>query len=276
MLARWSNRDLGSDYSLRWISEKDRGHADALNKGFDRARGQIVGWLNSDDVYFGRDAVSHAVQALAKRPDVDVVFGDVALIDENSGLWMIWCFPRFDYRRALRGYILPQPTVFFRRIVTDTNRLDPDLKVATDYVYWLLIGRKHKFLHLHRVQAGDRDHGARQTHVNRELWERIYHASSSEFGGSYRPGRLARRYDTFVRLMMRGKGLLHALNLLGRRGRDPLAFPMWIDQPHGLLRRQMLMRITKRPALGAPPDQVRRRWQNTIDGALHRVPPSTP
>ena len=68
------------------------------------------------------------------------------MISEDSGLQMIWCFPEFDYRRALRGYIIPQPTVFMRRTVTERHRLDPSLRVAIDHVYWLQIGREHKFL----------------------------------------------------------------------------------------------------------------------------------
>ena len=106
--------------------------------------------------------------ALREHPEVDVVHGEVALISENSGLQMIWCFPEFNYERALRGYIIPQPTVFFRRLVTDRHRLDPNLRVAIDHVYWLQIGREHKFLKIKRVQAADRDHKARITQVSNQ------------------------------------------------------------------------------------------------------------
>ena len=83
------------------------------------------------------------------------------MISEDSGLQMIWCFPPFSHARAVRGYIIPQPTVFFRRCVTDRNRLDPTLRVAIDHAYWLQIGGTHRFFKIGRIQAGDRDHGAR-------------------------------------------------------------------------------------------------------------------
>ena len=93
LLKDWATRDHDPGYAFEWISEADRGHADALNKGFDRAQGEIVGWLNSDDVYFDRHVISTSVAALDAHPEVDVVHGDVAMISEDSGLQMIWCFP---------------------------------------------------------------------------------------------------------------------------------------------------------------------------------------
>src|SRR5215208_2659718 len=64
-----------------WVSEKDRGHADALNKGFSHATGEILAWLNSDDVYFP-NAVSQAVSFLKTNPAIGMVYGDAELIDD--------------------------------------------------------------------------------------------------------------------------------------------------------------------------------------------------
>ncbi len=253
LLRRWEAQDHGPNYSFRWWSEPDRGHADALNKGFARVRGQVVGWLNADDVYFDRQSVRCAVNALKNHPGVDVVFGDVALISETGGLWMIWCFPRFNYKRALRNYILPQPTVFLRRSVVEEHRLDRELKVAVDHAYWLEIGREHKFLHLHRVQAADRDHPRRQTHVNRSLWIATGRQLIRAFGDGYQPGFLATLYDQFVRLLMRLKGAAYLVALSSRlRSPDGLAFPMWVDAPGKVFRRQFTMRLGNRPALVRP------------------------
>src|SRR5512146_173069 len=64
-----------------WVSEKDKGHADALNKGFARATGEILAWLNSDDIY-EPGAVSEAVAFLKEHPAVGMVYGDANLIND--------------------------------------------------------------------------------------------------------------------------------------------------------------------------------------------------
>jgi glycosyltransferase involved in cell wall biosynthesis len=250
LLASWSAKHNDSAYQLKFISEPDRGMGEAVNKGFERATGAFVGWLNSDDVYFDRIAIRSAVEAFDADPKADVVYGDVALISEDSGLWMIWCFPEFRYDRILRGYLIPQPTVVFRRRVTDSVRIDPDLPVAHDAYFWLLAGRKYKFKHLHRVQAGDRDHASRKTYQVAEKWARrrahMYHS----FGGSEQPGAWARNADRLTRGLMRIRGAVHLVKLFGNREwKTSLAFPMWIDGRARVLHRQATMRIGNRPAL---------------------------
>src|SRR5215471_13377895 len=79
ILKRHSGR---SDWKhLRWISEPDRGQAHALNKGFSTVRGEIVGWLNSDDRYLPH-CFEHVARVFQQHPEVDVVYGDYRFIDE--------------------------------------------------------------------------------------------------------------------------------------------------------------------------------------------------
>jgi glycosyltransferase involved in cell wall biosynthesis len=256
LLRAWERADHGPGYSFEWISERDRGHADALNKGFDRVRGEIVGWLNSDDVYFDRQVVSTSVAAFEARSDVDVVHGDVALISESSGLQMIWCFPEFNYKRALRGFIIPQPTVFFRRKVTDRHRLDASLKYAIDHVYWLQIGREHKFLKIPRVQGGDRDHGARISQVNRDTMNEVSRQAGLAHGATEKPGRFGKMRDTGWRIIFRFRGLMHLLSIVTRRGWEQrLAFSVWLDSIPKAVKRQLTMRIHKRLDLGPRPSR---------------------
>jgi len=252
LLQRWSAADHGSGYSFDWISERDRGHADALNKGFQRAQGEIVGWLNSDDVYFDRKVVSTSVAAFQSHPDVDVVHGEVAMISEDGGLQMIWCFPKLNYRRALRGYIIPQPTVFFRRCVTDKHRLDPSLRVAIDHIYWLQIGREYKFLKIGRVQAGDRDHGSRISRVSHELMMETAKQMCAVYGVGQKTSPFSQLQDRMWRILMRLRGLMHAISFLKlyRSGRDQPAFPVWLDSAPRLLKRQLTMRVRRRAAMG--------------------------
>jgi hypothetical protein len=252
LLQAWEAQDHGNDYSFEWISEPDRGHADALNKGFDRVRGEIVGWLNSDDVYFDINAIQRAVSALAAHPKVDLVLGDVALISESNGLQMIWCFPEFKYERALRGYLFSQPTAFFRKSLIDRHRLEPTL--APDTALWLAMGRKAKFFHVGAIQAGDRDHGGRLTNVSRTALQQTHEQLVRACGAPMRVPSLAKLYDRLTKAYMRVRGLVY----LGHLAQDKelpskLAFPMWTDSFGSAARRQLTMRLGSRTEMGPHP-----------------------
>src|SRR6266540_4128786 len=84
-----------------WVSEKDKGHADALNKGFSHATGEILAWLNSDDIYFP-NAVSDAVAALKTNPPVGMVYGDAELIDDAGLSAGQFGSKQTNYRQMLR------------------------------------------------------------------------------------------------------------------------------------------------------------------------------
>ena len=97
-----------------WVSEIDKGQTDAINKGFGRAKGEILAWLNSDDSY-EPGAISAAVEYLQKNPDVGMVYADCNFLDEGSR--KIGKFPaaQTDYKRLRQGYVhIPQQTMFFR------------------------------------------------------------------------------------------------------------------------------------------------------------------
>lgn len=251
LLKRWEARNEDPSYTFEWISEPDRGHADAINKGFDRVRGDIVGWLNSDDVYFELETISGVVAAFDAHPEVDVVHGEVALISEDSGIQMILCYPDFQYKRALRGYMVSQPALFLRRVVTDKHRLDPTFKLAIDHMYWLQIGREHKFLKIHRVLAGDRDHGARITRMSHAALIESSRMACDVFGAKGKSSLLARLGDYLLLRLLRISGLVHLLLVLSRgRSLGHLAFPGWIDTVPKLLARQLTMRVNRRSEVG--------------------------
>jgi glycosyltransferase involved in cell wall biosynthesis len=259
-------------YTLDWTSEPDGGLPNALGKGFARARGEIVGWLNSDDVYFDRHVVKSTVNEFVKHPEVDLVHGDVALISENSGLWMIWCFPRFNYKRALRGYIIPQPTVFFRRYVVERHPIGSLSVVGVDHAYWLEIGRSHKFRHIHRVQAGDRDHAGRLTNVVLSQWPEQTRQYFKLYGDSYVPTPLDRARDVCTRLLMRFKGSIYLSRMFAQaRFEHELVFPLWIDSPWKAFCRQFMMRLNQRPDLGPPPAFIGERVPGVMEPSRQRT-----
>ena len=151
-----------STYNMRWISEPDEGQSDAVNKGFRMAKGEIIGWLNSDDVYFTRDVISYVVEQFMKNPDVDVIYGNDALINENNTIFAVRKLFDWDYNKLLRGLSISQPATFFRRKVVLNNPLRKDLHFSMDFEFWLRLGKKYKFLHVKKILAGNRIHRKRK------------------------------------------------------------------------------------------------------------------
>lgn len=130
---------------LMLISEQDRGQSDAINKGWQMAQGEVLAWLNADDLYFP-DTVARAVAFLADNPDVQWLYGNgdyIAPDGTPSPLRhpnTVW-----DYTRLLtvNDYIV-QPTVFLRRqVVEEMGYLCEDLHFTMDYEYWLRIGQRY-------------------------------------------------------------------------------------------------------------------------------------
>jgi len=125
---------------LTWVSEPDRGQSHALNKGFRRAGGEIIGWLNADDTY-QPNAVSTAVRLLLERRDIDMVYGDLQIIDEGDGPVGITRSQPFDLHALLFTNFIKQPTVFMRRRVIEKLRgVDEQLHYSMDWELWLRVG----------------------------------------------------------------------------------------------------------------------------------------
>jgi glycosyltransferase involved in cell wall biosynthesis len=127
-----------SDRLAWWVSEKDRGQTDAINKAFARAKGEILAWLNSDDTY-ETNAVKDAVAYLQDRPEIGLVYGDANFIDENGR--KIGRFPaaQTSYKRLRQGYVhIPQQSAFWRAdLWRKVGPLDPSFYFAMDYDLWV-------------------------------------------------------------------------------------------------------------------------------------------
>jgi glycosyltransferase involved in cell wall biosynthesis len=149
-----------SDHLESWISEPDDGQTDAINKGFNLARGEIFAWLNSDDVY-KPGAIAEAVEYLMENPDVGMVYGDSDFIDDKGN--RIGKFPaaRTDYRRLRQGYVhIPQQSTFFRsRLWNLVGPLDASFFFAMDYDLWVRLAGIRPIRYIERTWAAFRLHG---------------------------------------------------------------------------------------------------------------------
>ena len=178
---------------VRWISEPDRGQSHALNKGFALARGEILGWLNSDDAY-ERFAVAEAVAAL---DGIGLAYGDVTRVnDDGVNPRRIRSRPTWDLWTELNeGNGVYSPAVFFtRKSFEAVGGLDESLDLAMDYDLWLRIGRRFGARHVDAVWAIQRLHDeAKSIRLYEEFWpERI--AVSRRHGGRLVSPLLIRRY----------------------------------------------------------------------------------
>ena len=151
---------------LSYVSEPDEGQSDAINKGFARATGEVVAWLNSDDVYLpgALDAVARALN----EPGVRWCFGQCRVIDEDDReirRAIAWyknrLSRRYSLRRLLTKDFIPQPATFFRRdLLLEAGPLDPACHYAMDYDLWLRLARLSEPAFIARDLAGFRWHGA--------------------------------------------------------------------------------------------------------------------
>ena len=132
-----------------WVSEPDRGQTDAINKGFDRAHGQILAWLNSDDVYTP-GAVRQAVEAFDKYSQAGMVYGDLDFIDEEGKLIGHFQAVQTDLAKLRRGYVhIPQPATFIRAdLWRKVGPLDPSFYFAMDYDLWTRLAALSEFVYL--------------------------------------------------------------------------------------------------------------------------------
>lgn len=150
---------------LTWRSEPDRGQSHALNKAFALSRGEIVGWLNSDDAYFGPTVVEEAVRLFDADPDVGVVYGHAVLVNaEGLVLQVLWAPPFDSTLLRLHDFII-QPAVFIRRSCIGAILVDESFDFTMDYELWLRLARRHRFKRLDRIAAIDRHHRARKSHT---------------------------------------------------------------------------------------------------------------
>ena len=151
-----------NEYNMRWISESDSGMYGAINKGIDMAQGDILGYLNSDDLYFPW-AVETVVAYFEKKYAPDMVFGDLMRWDTTAKKQSceLFFFPPFRLGHAIRTGVVAQPTAFWRRdVVKKIGNFNAELQFVGDSDYWVRVGKELKIDKVNEFLAVDRLHSA--------------------------------------------------------------------------------------------------------------------
>jgi glycosyltransferase involved in cell wall biosynthesis len=191
ILGRYAERGL-----LQFVSERDGGQADAVNKGFGRCTGDVICWLNSDDLYTP-GALQRVHDFLLENPRCNLVTGDCDFIDANGSL--LWHAPGAQTSRESMirvQSIAFQPSTFFRtHMLEKLGGLDVTLRYALDYDFWLRMTRHTEMaylphtLSLYRLHQDSKSMAANQ---NTFLPE-VIRVSRKHWGPPWRPEHWARR-----------------------------------------------------------------------------------
>lgn len=154
-----------------WVSEPDKGPANAINKGFKAAKGDIIAWLNSDDMY-ANNALWEAGRAFADNPELEVIFGNALYIDQNDALFMAdhgtyrtsFYYGKVQPRENIPAYwkyvhAVPQPTVFFRRaLLNSCGKLDETYHFIFDFEFFFRFSGAANIQKIERTMAFYRIH----------------------------------------------------------------------------------------------------------------------
>lgn len=172
-----------------WVSEPDRGQTDAINKGFTKASGVYLAWLNADD-RLKPGAVAEAVAFLEGHPEVGLVYGDADYIDAEGRVVGRFPASQTDYTRLRRGYVhIPQQAAFWRaELWRQVGPLDPSFNFAMDYDLWVRLARISQLRYLPRPWAEFRLHSDSKTLKNdQQAWDEMLRVHWREGGRWFAP-----------------------------------------------------------------------------------------
>ena len=176
-----------------WISEKDAGQSEAINKGFRRAQGELIGWLNSDDIYLP-GAVSAAVALFQSHPEAGLIYGDALAIDSDGKPFNVMRARQYTLTDLMAFQIICQPAAFMRRSVLESvGYLNPAYHLLMDNLLWMCMAQKAPILYApqtwaaarYHEQAKNRTRGAAYGREARLLLEDL--KSRPEFSGLIQP-----------------------------------------------------------------------------------------
>jgi len=149
---------------LQFVSEADRGQTHALNKALQLANGDLIGWLNSDDIYYP-NALKLAHDFFIANPHTDIIYGKAYLIDEEDNILEPYLTHPWSFEHLLKDCYISQPAVFMRRHLIDrVGPFDESLQFCMDYEYWVRMGKMGvELIYISTFFAGARVHEKAKT-----------------------------------------------------------------------------------------------------------------
>ena len=152
LIKKWEDR------LAYWVSEKDSGQAEAVNKGLARATGDIIAWINSDDFYYP-GAIASAVKAFDAHPEAGLVYGDTVAVDEKGEFIHFPKYAQWGLEDLLTFNIIGQPAVFMRRgVLLKAGFLDPSFHYLLDHQLWIRMASHAPMVYIPERWAAGRFH----------------------------------------------------------------------------------------------------------------------
>jgi glycosyltransferase involved in cell wall biosynthesis len=170
---------------LKWVSENDGGQAHAVNKGLRMAKGDVIGWLNSDDLYVP-ETFKRVNTIFSNDDELDFIFSNCLIIDENDRItgYLRGKDPE-KYSVLNNCNFIAQPTVFFRRRVLEiTGYLNESYNLSMYIDYWRRISKSHKMRFVDDIFACFRIHSDSKTSLYRREFKTESKRSFFKNGGS--------------------------------------------------------------------------------------------
>jgi glycosyltransferase involved in cell wall biosynthesis len=185
-----------SSHSQRWISERDGGMYEAINKGLRLARGSILAYVNSDDLYLPW-SIEVAVAGLLRG--ADLVYGDLGSLERERNIFRPRFYPRFDMNYFTHFAAIGQPAVFWRAEVTrQIGDFDTRYQLIGDCEYWLRAAAAgFNLTHINEILAIQVEHRGTLRRTRRGEWEQENRFLRSAYSAVAGPP--ARRKFTLLR-----------------------------------------------------------------------------
>ena len=238
-------RKYEKEYNLKWISEPDKGWSDAVNKGLKLAKGEIIACLNSDDLYFDKQAVSCGVREFSESEDVDLIHGDTITINQdNLILRVVRHLSHISYDNMLRVNHNSLESSFILKASLGDIKLDTEFDRATDYELWIRLLRKNfKFKHIDRLVVCMRHHASIRTFRLKSEESAATRLVQERCGRTFRlRDRVLTWWELCKIVCLRIKGIPTIVNIYLYRDRYDFAFNPKFDSVFEALVRQIAYR----------------------------------
>ena len=152
-----------ADRFAHYVSEKDNGQSDAIGRGFERSTGEIMAYLNSDDM-LAPGALEYVANYFTHHPEVDAIYSHRCTVNESNKVISYWILPNHSSYLMMRWDLIPQETCFWRRRLFETcGNIDPQFRFALDYDLFLRYMKRGRFVRVNRFLGSFRYHSSAKT-----------------------------------------------------------------------------------------------------------------